>query len=176
MESSRNGTRLDQIQPSKVEEMFYPPQNLRKEDVPMPDYQKYYDRLMGKGSKVKWICTSSGSSTKKITQTDTNKHSFTNIFVDLSKKITVAEMPYMPVEHLPGEKLYIDWVGNHPELLFDTHRRSKRSPYFYNYAWCQQHGICRSLSGWAASQFHPRHRRCSPVLWRSSEISRSRQL
>lgn len=53
MESSRNGTRLDQVQPSKVEEMFYLPQNLRKEDVPMPDYQKYYDRLMGKGSKVK---------------------------------------------------------------------------------------------------------------------------
>ena len=43
---------LKTMEPSKVEEMFYPPQNLRRDDIPMPDFQKYYDRLMGKGSKM----------------------------------------------------------------------------------------------------------------------------
>ena len=26
----------------------------------------------------------------------------------------------MPVERIPGEKMYIDWVGDQPELLLDT--------------------------------------------------------
>ena len=25
----------------------------------------------------------------------------------------------MPVERIPGEKMYIDWVADHPELLTD---------------------------------------------------------
>ena len=26
----------------------------------------------------------------------------------------------MPVERIPGEKMYIDWVGYQPEILVDT--------------------------------------------------------
>ena len=26
----------------------------------------------------------------------------------------------MPVERIPGEKMYIDWAGDQPELLLDT--------------------------------------------------------
>ena len=26
----------------------------------------------------------------------------------------------MPVERISGEKIYIDWVGDQPELLLDT--------------------------------------------------------
>lgn len=110
---------LKSMEPSKVEEMFYPPQNLRKEDVPMPDYQKYYDRLMAKGSKVNmyflWI------EYKEEHPNGYQQTQFYEYFRRFIKENYGSRDAYMPVERLPGEKLYIDWVGDHPELLVDTH-------------------------------------------------------
>ena len=40
------------LEPSKVEELIYPPKNIRKEDIPMPDFERYYERMMSKGSRV----------------------------------------------------------------------------------------------------------------------------
>ena len=50
-----SGMTLDELRamgPSAVEELIYPPQNLQRKDVPVPDFQYYYDRIHGKGSKV----------------------------------------------------------------------------------------------------------------------------
>ena len=38
--------------PEEVQKLIYPQENIRRKDVPMPDFQKYYDRIMAKGSKV----------------------------------------------------------------------------------------------------------------------------
>ena len=43
---------LRAMEPTAVEEMFYPRENLQRKDVPMPDFQHYYDRIHAKGSKV----------------------------------------------------------------------------------------------------------------------------
>ena len=43
---------VKQMEPDKVEEAFYPPDNLRRKDIPLPDYQLIYDRLTAKGSKA----------------------------------------------------------------------------------------------------------------------------
>lgn len=43
---------LKQMAPAKVEAAFYPQENIRRKDTPQPDFQKYYDRMMQKGSKV----------------------------------------------------------------------------------------------------------------------------
>ena len=42
---------IKQMEPDKVEEAFYPPDNLRRKDIPLPDYQLIYDRLTAKGSQ-----------------------------------------------------------------------------------------------------------------------------
>ena len=34
---------VKQMEPDKVEEAFYPPDNLRRKDIPLPDYQLIYD-------------------------------------------------------------------------------------------------------------------------------------
>ena len=99
---------LKVMEPSKVEVMFYPPQNLRKEDVPMPDYQKYYDRLMSKGSKVNmyflWI------EYKEEHPNGYQQTQFYEYFRRFTKENYSSRDTYMPVERLPGEKLYIDIV------------------------------------------------------------------
>lgn len=43
---------LKLMEPKKVEEIFYPPENLQRKEVSLPDFQSYYDRIHLKGSKV----------------------------------------------------------------------------------------------------------------------------
>ena len=43
---------LRQMDPHLVEELIYPQENIRRKDIPLPDFQYYYDRINGKGSKV----------------------------------------------------------------------------------------------------------------------------
>ena len=40
------------LEPSRIEELIYPPKNIRKNDIPMPDFELYYERMMTKGSRV----------------------------------------------------------------------------------------------------------------------------
>lgn len=50
-----SGMTLEELKtmgPSAVEDMIYPPQNLQRKDIPMPDFQRYYDRIHGRDSKV----------------------------------------------------------------------------------------------------------------------------
>lgn len=42
---------LKQMEPTKVGTAFYPQTNIRHKDTPQPDFQKYYDKMMQKGSK-----------------------------------------------------------------------------------------------------------------------------
>lgn len=43
---------LKEMEPTKVEELFYSPGNIQRKKTPMPDFQYYYDRIHEKGSKV----------------------------------------------------------------------------------------------------------------------------
>ena len=110
---------LKAMEPSKVEEMFYPPQNLRRDDIPMPDFQKYYDRLMDKGSKVNmyflWI------EYKEEHPNGYQQTQFYEHFRRFIEKNYGGRDVSMPVERIPGEKMFIDWVGDQPELVVDTH-------------------------------------------------------
>lgn len=40
------------MEPSEVEILFYPPENLQRKDIPLPDFQLYYDCIHAKESKV----------------------------------------------------------------------------------------------------------------------------
>ena len=110
---------LKAMEPSKVEEMFYPPQNLRRDDIPMPDFQKYYDRLMGRGSKVNmyflWI------EYKEEHPDGYQQTQFYEHFRRFIEKNYGGRDVSMPVERILGEKMFIDWVGDQPELVVDTH-------------------------------------------------------
>jgi len=40
------------LAPSQAEELIYPPKNIRNGDIPMPDFELYYERMVSKGSRV----------------------------------------------------------------------------------------------------------------------------
>jgi len=44
--------KLKEMEPAKVEKLFYPPTNIQRKKTPMADFQYYYDRIHEKGRKV----------------------------------------------------------------------------------------------------------------------------
>ena len=108
---------LKRMDPREVEELFFPQANLKRKAVPMPDFQLYYDRIHSKGSKVNLsYCWIEYKKAHPDGYEQSQFYEYYNRFV--TDKYGGADAK-MPVERIPGEKMYIDWVGDHPALLTD---------------------------------------------------------
>ena len=44
--------KLEAMSPKEVENLFYPQKNLQRKEVPLPDFQYYYDRIHAPNSRV----------------------------------------------------------------------------------------------------------------------------
>ena len=106
---------LRQMDPHSVEKLIYPPENVRRKDIPLPDFQHYYDRINAKDSKVNlsycWI------EYKKDNPDGYEQSQFYELYRRFVDDRYGKKGIKMAVERVPGEKMYIDWVGDQPELL-----------------------------------------------------------
>ena len=121
---------LKQMVPVDVETAFYPPENIRRKDGSvMPDYAAIHDRTMREGSKANlyfmWL---------KYKQEHPSGYQFTqfchyyNAYVE---KDHGSDKLRMAVERIPGEKVYIDWVGDQPRLLVDSITGDAKKVHFF---------------------------------------------
>ncbi|SEQ18925.1 hypothetical protein SAMN02910369_01360 [Lachnospiraceae bacterium NE2001] len=115
-----SGLTLDELramEPHTVEDLFYPPENLQRRDLPLPDFQYYYDRIHSPKSKVNisycWI------EYKQEHPDGYEQSQFYELYNRFVEENYGKSDIKMAVERVPGEKLYIDWVGDQPELLVD---------------------------------------------------------
>ncbi len=108
---------LRKMEPSEVETLFYPPEIRRAKDIPLPDFQMYFDRIHSAGSKVNlaycWI------DYKQTHPNGYEQSQFYELFNQFVQNTYGGSSAKMAVERRPGEKLYIDWVGDHPALLLN---------------------------------------------------------
>ena len=99
---------IRQMEPEKVEKAFYPPENIRRKEIPLPDYQLIYDRLTAKGSKAnlfyQWV------DYKKDNPDGYQYTQFVHYFHDFVDHNYGSKQVSMPVERIPGERVYIDWL------------------------------------------------------------------
>ena len=109
---------LKQMPGSEVENAFYPPSNIRRksEDI-MPDYEAIYTRINQEGSKANlyfmWLRY------KKEHPSGYQYTQFCHYFNQYVNTHHGSQNLRMAVERIPGERVYIDWVGDQPELLVD---------------------------------------------------------
>lgn len=104
--------------PEEVQKLIYPQENIRRKDVPMPDFQKYYDRIMAKGSKVNIsFCWMEYKEENPDGYESSQFYEYFSRF--LKEKCGVTRNVTMAVHRVPGERVYIDWVGDTPELMVD---------------------------------------------------------
>ena len=120
---------LKQLEPHIVEDIFYPPENLQRNNIPMPDFQTYYDRIHQPGSKVNvsycWF------DYKEKNPNGYEQTQFYELYNRFVTKNYGKESATMAVERIPGEKLYIDWVGDQPELLVDPETGEIQKVYLF---------------------------------------------
>lgn len=109
---------LKQMPPKEVEDLFYPKANLRHKGIPMPDFPTIHDQMirMGKHADLSYIWLEY----KKEHPDGYQISQFYKLYRDYLNKTYGSSKASMPVERIPGEKMYIDWVGDQPELLLDT--------------------------------------------------------
>lgn len=111
---------LQKMSAEEVENLFYPPENILRKDVSlMPDYSSVYERLNAPGSKANlfylWL------KYKEKCPCGYQYTQYCHHFKLYVEKNYGAEAVKMVVERIPGEKVYIDWVGDQPEILADSH-------------------------------------------------------
>ena len=116
-ECNKSLAELKAMNPPEVEELIFPPANLQRKVCPIPDFQSYYDRIHANGSKINlsycWI------EYKSENPNGYEQSQFYEYYARFVKQTYGGSEAKMPVERVPGEKMYIDWVGDHPSLLTD---------------------------------------------------------
>ena len=120
---------LKSMEPSEVEVLFYPPENLQRETIPAPDFQLYYDRIHAKGSKVNisycWI------EYKQEHPDGYEQSQFYELYNRFVERNFGKHDSSMAVERIPGEKMYIDWVGDQPDLLVNPENGEIRKVHLF---------------------------------------------
>lgn len=108
---------LKLMSPQAVTDIFYPPQNMQRKDIALPDFQYYYDLMHSHGSRVNisycWL---------DYKEKNPDGYEKTRFYECFNKFITEnfgGKDVSMAVNRKPGERMYIDWVGDQPELLTD---------------------------------------------------------
>lgn len=116
MESRLSLDDIKAMEPTKVQQMFYPPENMGHKDIPKPDFQKIHQQMLTmEHPDLSYIWLEY----KKSFPDGYQLTQFYKLYNDFKKEIYGDDIS-MPVERVPGEKLYIDWVGDKPRLLVDT--------------------------------------------------------
>ena len=105
------------MNPRDVESKFYPEENRRDSSKPLPDFSVIHEMM----TKMKhpdlafiWL-----DYYKKKYPDGYQLTQFYKLYGDFLRENFGQEKVKMPVERIPGEKLYIDWIGDHPALLVD---------------------------------------------------------
>ena len=95
---------LKQMEPSEVEMLFYPPENLQRKGIPLPDFQLYYDRIHAKGSKVNvaycWI------EYKQDNPDGYEQSQFYELYNRFVEKNFGKREVKIDVKHVPSKKIY----------------------------------------------------------------------
>ena len=113
-----SGLTLDELKakdPKDVEDLFYPQNQIRRKKVPLPDFAECYDRIHAPGSKVN--ITFLWYEYKEEHPDGYQLTQFTEHYNRYVKDHYGDGDITMAVERIPGEKMYIDWVGDQPALL-----------------------------------------------------------
>ena len=97
---------LKAMEPWKVEEAFYPPENRRDTSIPLPDFDAIHTQMISMGRKADlayiWL------DYKALHPDGYQQSQFYKLYRDYVQENFGTEEATMPVERIPGEKMYID--------------------------------------------------------------------
>ncbi|MDO4266798.1 MAG: IS21 family transposase [Eubacteriales bacterium] len=107
---------LKAMSPKAVETAFYPPENMQRSEKPLPDFDQIHARIAAMehpNLAFLWM------EYKDKNPNGYQLSQFYELYRTFLSENFGQEKVTMPVERIPGERMYIDWVGDQPELLTD---------------------------------------------------------
>lgn len=109
---------LTAMAPEEVEEAFYPLENRQHRKLPLPDFESMCERMEAKGSRLN-ILSLWWEYREANPENYYGYTQFAKYFREYIERTRGPEHLKMIVERIPGERMYIDWVGDQPPLLLD---------------------------------------------------------
>ena len=107
---------LKAMPPEAVVEAFYPPENLKRTEKPLPDFFQIHARMTAmKHPNLAFLWLEYKEEYPNGYQLSQFYELYRAFLAENFGQTSVT----MPVERVPGERMYIDWVGDQPELLLD---------------------------------------------------------
>ena len=107
---------LKAMDPKEVETAFYPPENLKRTEKPLPDFFRIHNQMMTmKHPDLSYLWLDY----KEEHPDGYQLSQFYQLYKKFLSDNLGQEKVSMPVERIPGERMYIDWIGDLPELLTD---------------------------------------------------------
>lgn len=130
IDSNKTLSQLKQMDPREVERFFYPPENIkRKDESLMPNYQAVYDRLNEPDSNANlfylWL---------KYKKEHPSGYQYTQYCAYFKRFVAEnygSNDVRMVVERIPGEKLFIDWIGDQPRILTNSETGELSKVHFF---------------------------------------------
>ena len=107
---------LQCMEPTVVEKKFYPPENLQRTTKPLPDFFQIHQQVNAMEHpdlSFVWL------EYKESHPNGYQLSQFYKLYGDFLKENFGQASVKMPVERVPGERMYIDRIGDQPELLTD---------------------------------------------------------
>lgn len=102
-------------EPAEVVELFYTNPTRRKQEIPLPDFEPMFKRMSKSGSKVNksllWI------EYKQANQNGYEYTQFVKHFNEYIRKNIGDTKLSMVMNRIPGQRVFIDWMGDRPRLL-----------------------------------------------------------
>lgn len=108
---------LKLMEAGAVVDAFFPPERRRRKDAALPDFAKIHERMLDMGKRADlsliWMDYSEDNPNGyRLSQ-------FYKLYGEYLAQISGNKKSSMPVERIPGQKMFIDWAGDTPELLLD---------------------------------------------------------
>ena len=117
---------LEQLDDLELKELFYPKIN-NHSDLLIPDWSLVYEAINKRGSKknIQYMF-------EYLTETNETNISY-SYFCELFRKWekNLVDASYLIVERKPGQKLYIDWVGDTLKCVRDEESGEPTTAYFF---------------------------------------------
>lgn len=108
---------LEAMEPKAVEDLFYPREVQRRKEVPLPDFEPMCRQLEEEGSRLNITALWTEYATD-----NPDPYGYTQFAKYFRQYVEETRGPQglkMLIERVPGENMYIDWVGDQPEILLD---------------------------------------------------------
>lgn len=120
---------LQQMSPSEVEELFYPKDRRRRKKVPLPDFEEIHRKISAEGSKMTgymlWL------EYRKENPDGYSYSQFQTYYKEYVQETYGTSNVKMVVHRVPGERMYVDWMGDQPQLLLDSETGEVKPVHFF---------------------------------------------